>query len=154
MGRHKRAWDKAPTVREIYKLDYIALIDKLSKQVSWKKKNSFEAWQLLDYFRFFLFLFFYQGFLSRTLTTHRTAGEGRGHLFSTLHVIWLSHIFNLIACNYQTATWWDLPPYRITILIDWLMITWSFDSRFFVIAIWFGKTVDSKSHRLLPLYYK
>ena len=26
----------------------------------------------------FFFFFFYQGFLSRTLTTHRTAGEGRG----------------------------------------------------------------------------
>ena len=45
------------------------------------------------------FFFFYQGFLSRTLTTHRTAGEGRGpfsiplfhsrtfrHLCATLHV--------------------------------------------------------------------
>ena len=28
--------------------------------------------------------FFYQGFLSRTLTTHRTAGEGRGPSFSTI----------------------------------------------------------------------
>ena len=32
----------------------------------------------------FLFLFFYQGFLSRTLTTHRTAGEGRGPSYFTL----------------------------------------------------------------------
>ena len=30
------------------------------------------------------FFFFYQGFLSQTLTTHRTAGEGRGPSFSTL----------------------------------------------------------------------
>ena len=29
--------------------------------------------------------FFYQGFLSRTLTTHRTAGEGRGPLFIPLY---------------------------------------------------------------------
>ena len=30
-----------------------------------------------------------------------------------------SHIFNRTACIYQTATRWDLPPYRITIwLID------------------------------------
>ena len=29
-------------------------------------------------------VFFYQGFLSRTLTTHRTAGEGRGPSYSTL----------------------------------------------------------------------
>ena len=30
------------------------------------------------------FFFFYQGFLSRTLTAHRTAEEGRGPSFSTL----------------------------------------------------------------------
>ena len=30
------------------------------------------------------FLFFYQGFLSRTLTTHRTVEEGRGPSYSTL----------------------------------------------------------------------
>ena len=41
------------------------------------------------------------------------------HLFATLHVRWLSHIFNCTACIYQTATRWDLPSYRITIwLID------------------------------------
>ena len=41
------------------------------------------------------------------------------HLFATLHVRWLSHIFNRTACIYQTATRWDLQPYRITIwLID------------------------------------
>ena len=79
--------------------------------------------------------FFYHGFLSRTLTTHRTAREGRGpsfihsttstrsriirHLFATLHVRWLSHIFNRTTCIYQTATRWYLPTYRITIsLID------------------------------------
>ena len=32
-----------------------------------------------------LHFFFYQGFLSWTLTTHRTAGEGRGPFFATLH---------------------------------------------------------------------
>ena len=45
------------------------------------------------------------------------------HLFATLHVRWLSRIFNRNACVYQTATWWDLPPYRITIwLIDDLLL--------------------------------
>ena len=70
-----------------------------------------------------------------TVTTHRTAGKGGDHLlfhsttstrsrvfrhlFATLHVRWLSHIFNRTACIYQTATRWGLPPYRITIwLID------------------------------------
>ena len=38
---------------------------------------------LMKWVQVFLF-FFYQGFLSRTLTTHRTAGEGRGPSYSTL----------------------------------------------------------------------
>ena len=45
------------------------------------------------------------------------------HLFATLQVRWLSHIFNHNTCIYQTATWWDLPPYQITIwLIDDVML--------------------------------
>ena len=58
-------------------------------------------------------------------------------IFATLHVRWLSRIFNRNACVYQTATQWDLPPYRITI--------WLIDN---------GKLVDSSSHQLSPLYYK
>ena len=82
---------------------------------------------------------FYQSFLPRKLTTHRTAEKERGregnhilfysttstrsrtfrHLFATFHVRWLSHIFNCTTCICQTATRWDLPPYRTTIcLID------------------------------------
>ena len=46
------------------------------------------------------------------------------HLFATLHVRWLSHIFNRTAYIYQTATRWDLPPYGITIwLIDDVTLT-------------------------------
>ena len=111
-----------------------------------------------------------------SVETHRTAGEGRGpsfiplytstrsrtfrHLFATLHVWWLSHVFNRTACIYKTASRWDLPPYRITIwLIDdvtlgFCLFTWWFDSSFFVTAIWDRKPVDSNSHLLSPLYYK
>ena len=92
---------------------------------------------------FYLLLFFFcQGFFSRTLTTHRAAGEGRGPSFIPLypfqpHVRWLSRIFNRNACIYQTATRWDVPPYRITIwLIDdvtlsFCLFTWWFESSFF-----------------------
>ena len=72
-------------------------------------------------------------FHSTTFTHSRTFR----HLFSTLHVRWLSHIFNRIACIYQTATRWDLPLYRITIwLIDdvtlcFCLFMWWFDSSFF-----------------------
>ena len=134
-------------------------------------KRSFTNGKLI----YTIVFFFYQGFLSRTLTIHRTAG-GRHHLlfhsttstrsqifrhfFATLHVRWLSHIFNRTAGIYQTANRWDLPPYRITIwLIDDLtlsfcLITCWFDSSFFLTAIWDGKPVASSSHRLSPLYYK
>ena len=91
----------------------------------------------------YIYINFYQGFLSQTLTIDRTAGKGGDHrlfhsttstrsrifrhLFATLHVRWLSRIFNRNACVYQTATLWDLPPYRISIwLIDW----WCDDAMF------------------------
>ena len=57
-------------------------------------------------------------FHSTTFTRSRTFR----HLIATLHVRWLSHIFNCIACIYQTATRWDLPPHRITI---WLIDDWT-----------------------------
>ena len=41
------------------------------------------------------------------------------HSSATLYMKWLPHIFSRIACVYQIATRWDLPPYWITIwLID------------------------------------
>ena len=114
--------------------------------------------------------FFYQGFFHRHWrfrgqqgkegdhllfhSTNSTRSQTLRHLFATLHVRWLSRIFNRKACVYQTATRWDLPPYRITIcLIDWwcnvcLFILW------IVTAIWHEKSVDLKSHRLSPLHYK
>ena len=133
------------------------------------------VWFTFQY-NFMHFLFFYQGFLSQTLTIHRTQQGKEGdhllflsttstrpqtlrHLFATLHVRWLSRIFNRNACVYQIATRWDLPPYRITIwLINWwcniCLFTWWIVSRFFVTAIWYGKPVDLNSHRPSPLYYK
>ena len=95
--------------------------------------------------------FFYQDFLSRTLTTHRTAGEGRGpffistnstrsptfkHLFCNFYVRWLSHI-------YQAATRWDFTTLSNYRLIDWwrevcfsLFTQW-FDTRFLWQQSWY-----------------
>ena len=139
--------------------------------------------EILEVFRVFFFVFFFLLFsFSIRVFFHRhwqfTGQLGKGgnyvlfhlttstrsrtlrHLFATLHVRWLSRIFNHNACVYQTATRWDLPPYRITIwLIDWLMMqclllylmNWFY---VFVTAIWHGKPVDLSSHRLSPLHYK
>ena len=125
---------------------------------------------------FFAFFFFYQGFLSRTLTTCGQQGKGSDHLlihsttstrsrtfrhlFATLPVRRLSHIFNRNACIYQVATRWDLPPYRITIwLIEDVMLIFVcllVDLILgFVTAIWHEKNRWTRnSHRLSSLYYK
>ena len=96
-------------------------------------------------------------FHSSTSTRSRTFR----YLFATLHVRWLSHIFNRTACIYQAATRWDIPPYRITIwLIDDVTLSFFVCLRedlilaFFVTAIWDGKAVDSNSHRLSLSHYK
>ena len=50
-----------------------------------------------------------------SLSTTSILSQTYRHLFATLQVRWLLHIFNCTACIYQTATRWDLPLYRITI---------------------------------------
>ena len=70
-------------------------------------------------------------FHSTTSTRSRTLR----HLFATLHVRWLPRIFNCNASVYQTASRWDLPPYRITIWViglgcDVCLLTWWIDTRF------------------------
>ena len=129
---------------------------------------------LRTFLRFLLF-FFYQGFLSRTLTTYRTAGEGRGLSYSALPLppahkhsdIYLQlctwddyHIF-LIATLVFTRLLLDeiLPPSRITIwlIADVILIFVCLHFELilrFVTAIWHEKLVDSNSHRPSSLYYK
>ena len=92
-------------------------------------------------------------FHSTTSTHSRTFT----HLFATLHVRWLSQIFNRNACNYQTATRWDLPPYRFLIwLIDNVILNFVYLPveliLVFVTAIWHETPVDWNSHRLSTLY--
>ena len=121
--------------------------------------------------------FVYPGFLSRTLMTHRTTGEGKGPSFIPLYYFhpltniqsftWnfacemTIHIFNRTACIYQTAIRWVFPRYRMTIWsIDDVTLVFLVCLRndlilaFCVTAIWDGKPVDASSHRLSPLYYK
>ena len=54
-----------------------------------------------------------------------------------LRLRWLSHISNRTACIYQTATRWDLPPYRITVwLIDNARFTFVCLSLKSVLQLW------------------
>ena len=87
---------------------------------------------LLEFFFVCFFFCFFQGFVSRTLTTHRTAGEGTGPFFIPLYhfhpltkiqtfSIWNDYHIFLISTLVFTRLLLDeiLPPYRITIwLID------------------------------------
>ena len=80
--------------------------------------------------------FFYQGFLSRTLTTHRTAGEGRGPSYSTLALppahehsyiylqvcTWDDYLIFLIATLVFTRLLLDEIYHLIGLLFDWLMM--------------------------------
>ena len=106
-----------------------------------------------------LLFFSYQGFLHRHwqlagqqgkrgdhllfLSTISTRSRILRHLFATLHMRWLSRIFNRNPCVYQTATRWDLPTYRIIIwVIDWwcnvCLFTWWLDIRFLLLRFDIG----------------
>ena len=106
-----------------------------------------------------LLFFSYQGFLHRHwqlagqqgkrgdhllfLSTISTRSRILRHLFATLHMRWLSRIFNRNPCVYQTATRWDLPTYRIIIwVIDWWcnvrLFTWWLDIRFLLLRFDIG----------------
>ena len=101
--------------------------------------------------------------------THRTAGEGRGPSFIPLyHFHPLTNIQTFIcsfacemtitysnrtACIYQTATRWDLPPYRITIwLIDDVILIFVYLLveliLGFVTAIWHESDKSAKYEKL------
>ena len=93
-------------------------------------------------------------------STTSTHSQTFRHLFVTLHVRWLSHIFNHNVCIYHTATQWDFTTLLNYHLIDWWcevyfsLFTWWFDTRFLLEQSWYRKLVDSNLHRLSPLYHK
>ena len=110
--------------------------EKVSKFTFFSSKNEYLIATTNCFVRSFFFFFFYHGFLHRGWRFSGQQGKRRDHLlfhsttpthsrtlrhvFATLYVRWVSRIFNRNACVYQTATRWDLPPYRITIwVIDW-----------------------------------
>ena len=112
--------------------------------------------------------FFYQGF-SQTLTSHRTAGEGRGPSYCTTHLLtniqtfilqlWDDdHIFQIAPLVFTRLLLGEI-YHLIELRFDWLMmwawfvlvylLIWFKD---FIAAIWYWKLVDSNSHWLLSLY--
>ena len=98
-------------------------------------------------------------FHSTTSTRSRTFR----HLFATLHVRWLSRIFNCKSCVYQTATRWDLSPYRTTIrwqkfrrknISNWVIFEsnlWSFGYFECSTALWVILDPSCKSNLLKSL---
>ena len=114
--------------------------------------------------------FFYQGFLSRTPTTHRTVGEGREpYLIPLYHLKPLTNIQTFIL---QLCMWDDYHIFLIALLIftrlllgeiyhlievlfDWLMmwcwfllvylLIWF---KVFVTSFWHWRPVDSNLHQL------
>ena len=100
--------------------------------------------------------FFYQAFLSRTLTIHRTAGEGTGSsitplyhfhhftnihiLFATVYVRWLPHIFNHIACVYQATA--NIQTFICIFACEMTLTYWWCDVNFCLFAWWFHSTIS------------
>ena len=81
-------------------------------------------------------LLLYLYFLSKILTMHITVREGKTTIFILLNLFlrdtnnqlfffpvfdmkWLTLSFNCNACNYQTATRWNLPHLCVLVLIGW-----------------------------------
>ena len=91
----------------------------------------FARYLFLPFLHYFIYIFSIRVFFHRHWRFTEQQGKGEDHLlfhsttstysrtfrhlFATLHARWLSCIFNLDACIYQTTTRWDLPPY-------WLMM--------------------------------
>ena len=91
-------------------------------------------------------------------TTTPTRSRTFRHLSATLLVRLLSLIFNRTACIYQTATRWNLLPYRITMwLIDDLMLIFVCLLDDLILEFYYSKltreNVWCSSHRLPTLYY-
>ena len=127
VAKLKRSWNSAPVLQIIQKilkiiaLAYIFQLAKFSDLMScmfffcfcFSIRVSFHRhWRLTGQQRkggdHFLFH-------STTVTRSQTFR----HLFATLHVWWLSHIFNRNACIYQTATRWYFTILSNYHLIDW-----------------------------------
>ena len=84
-------------------------------------------------------------------STTSTRSQTFRHLFATMHVRWLSYIFNCNPCIYQTATRWEFTALSNYHLTDWWcegcfsLFTWWFDTRFLLRQSWYGKPADSNS---------
>ena len=90
-------------------------------------------------------------FHSTTSTRSRTFR----HLFVTLHVRWLSHIFNRNTLVFTRLLLNEI-YHLLELQFDWCKVsfylfTWWYDTRFLLQQSWYGKPVDSNSHQLSPL---
>ena len=131
--------------------------------------NDVLGWRVAECFSFF----FLSGFLSRTLTTRRIAGEGREPSFIPIHHLSLLPAHEHSKIYFQLCMWDDyhifliyglyLPDcssMRSTTLSSFHLIDWWWDVHFCSFAWWFvtaichGKPVESNLHQLSSMYYK
>ena len=105
-----------------------------------------------------IFFFFYQGFLSQTLTTDRT-GEEHSDIYLLLCLWDDYHIFLITPLVFNRLLLNEI-YHLIELLLDWLMWCLIFVCLLvdlilsFVRTIWHEKPVSSNSHRLSSLYCK
>ena len=106
----------------------------------WKQAKVAEE----DYIQFF----FYQGFLSRTLKTHRTAGKGRGPSFIPLYHFHALPNIQTFTCDFareMTITYFwsqrlhlpDCYSMRFTTLSNYYLIDWWCNVDFRLFTCWF-----------------
>ena len=127
------AFTYSKNVRELRRISYRVISRRIFYHFNFDISVSLSISRVFSSVFFLFCFFFYQGFLSRTLTTHRTAGEGRGPSYSTLPParehsdIYLQlctwddyHIF-LIATLVFTRLQLDESYHLIELLFDWLM---------------------------------
>ena len=146
---------KAPTFREIYKLDEIAYLENSPSKLA--EKNT-----LLNLSNSCFFCFYFSISVFCQGHWQLTGQQGKGGDIYLQLCMWDNYHIFLIASLVFTRLLLDEIYHLIQLpfsLIDDVtlsvcLFTWWFDSTFFVIAIWAGKPVDWNSHWLLPLYCK